>query len=160
MAIRTRAELLARITSLFPDNILWEISAADLRDMLTDVVDTLADDALKPLPVPWYMLFTTTAASPTPAQFLADAYSADSVLERITTAAPAENSYIHLATPESAGVPTVVRPVGSFNFRNSFTPTISGTQDEIVINNVAYYRYKTVNVFVPFALDGIWEVGF
>ena len=45
MPVRTEAQLLAQITSLAPDNTMGDISPADLRSLLTDIRDTLYDDA-------------------------------------------------------------------------------------------------------------------
>ena len=45
MPVRTEAQLLTQITTLAPDNTSAEITPADLRSLLTDIRDTLYDDA-------------------------------------------------------------------------------------------------------------------
>lgn len=146
MTVRDKAGLRTLIENRLANNTAGDISAADMREVLTDIVDSLE---LAPVVTPdhrIYALWSSSAAIPSASQFLAGASSDDQTMINPGTFAGG-SAYLHFAT--IAPMLTDIRQMGSaFNSRDQFsanpaTRSIGGT-NHFVFSSQATIRVRNV----------------
>ena len=103
MAVRTKAEIASQISSLLANNTSGNISAADLRSVLTDIIDSVSFPASGM--VGTHTRYFGWSADRTIS--MSDLAGANTSLTNAgTLPAQSQNAYIWFAVPQSVGYPT------------------------------------------------------
>ena len=146
MTVRTRAQIQAAINSDIQDNDVQDITPAEVRSILTDILDSfalLSEIGTDPdLTHTRYGLLTATAAIPTEFQFIAS--SITSTDTELTVPAYATAMYLHFADIHSA-LTTIQQTNSQFNGRLGF----SSSPTALTISGVAHYVYSSVAARSP-----------
>ena len=127
MAVRTKSEIETQITQLLPDNTTGMISAADVRSVFTDLIDSLAFLTDVPGSGAHTRYFGWSADQEIETADLATANTS----EQDTGVLPATgaNGYVYAAFPEDEGLPKELRIGDNALFGSPFTRQ-AGTIDD------------------------------